>query len=117
MTATQSRAHRPLGMRAMVGSRLRYRTLPVAAQIRDDDREFLGEPRRHPVPHRVRLGKAVKEERRRSVTGDPAEDIRAVARYGPRREPGKEIAAHLIARQPMSLLQKPSGKSIAATPL
>ena len=47
--------HGALGIRAMIGRSGRLTTVAVAAQIGRDNREILGQPRRHLVPHDMRL--------------------------------------------------------------
>ena len=62
----------------------------VAAQVGADDGEALGEPRRDPVPHRVRLRIAVQQQERRPAAADPQLDLGTRAGDAPRLETGKE---------------------------
>ena len=69
---------RALGMRGVIGGRHRPERRAVAGEIGGDDREALGQPRRHGVPHEVGLGIAVQQQQRRSTATDTSEDHTAL---------------------------------------
>ncbi len=54
--------HRTLGVGRMILVALRHVRPAITRQIGDDQREPLGELRRHAVPHYMRLGKAVQQQ-------------------------------------------------------
>ena len=66
------------GVVRAVGKASRLGRIAVAAQIRTNDGEMFGEPRRHPSPHRAALGKAMQQEHRRALAADLEGDLDAV---------------------------------------
>jgi hypothetical protein len=59
--------HGALGVARVFAPRVRLGGLAVAAQVRGDEREALGQQRRHAVPGDVRPGMAVEEQQWRPV--------------------------------------------------
>ena len=74
------RRHRALRVVDVAGAAVGLRRIAVAAQVAADDGEALGEARRDPVPHRVRLRIAVQQQERRAAAADDAVDLRAGGR-------------------------------------
>ena len=70
--------HRALGVVAVALAPRRFLGVAVAAQVRRDDGEALGQPRRDPAPGRVRLRVAVQEQERRPRPADRGADAEAV---------------------------------------
>jgi hypothetical protein len=70
------RGHRALRVRRVVGRARRRAARAIAAQVRADDAEPVGERRGHAVPHELRLGEAVEQEDRRPVAAAPSRDGR-----------------------------------------
>jgi hypothetical protein len=57
--------------------RARWRAaVAEAAEVGGDHGEALGEPRRHPMPHEMRLGDAVQQQDRRTVAAPAPVDRR-----------------------------------------
>ena len=63
--------HRPLGRLRVPGRVRRQRRLAVTAQIRADHEERARQPRRDPVPGRVRAGMAVQQHHRLPLAAVP----------------------------------------------
>jgi hypothetical protein len=70
------RGHRALRVRRVVGRARRRPARAIAAQVRADDAEPVGERRGHAVPHELRLGEAVEQEDRRALAAAPDGDGR-----------------------------------------
>ena len=68
--------HRALRVRLVVGRRRRLRALAVAAQVGRDHGVLVREPRRHRVPHRVRLRVPVEQEEGRPAAAAAQADRR-----------------------------------------
>jgi hypothetical protein len=84
--------HRPLRVARVVCAAVGLRAVAVATQVCRDDREALGEARRHLVPHGVRLRVAVEKKHRRARPA-PDEVDRRLAGIDPRfREPVEHAA-------------------------
>jgi hypothetical protein len=58
--------HGALGIRFVIGAGGRFAAAAVPAQVGTDDRVMVRKARRDLRPHRMRLGKAVQEEQRRT---------------------------------------------------
>ena len=80
--------HRALRVVRVIGQALRLAAVAVAAQIRGDDRELLGEPRRDVAPRVMRQRRTVQQQQRRAAAAFDRVDRDAAARRDVvRREP------------------------------
>ena len=108
------RRHRALRVVDVLRAAVGLRRIAVAAQVAADDGVALREPRRDPMPHRVRLRIAVQQEERRTAAADDAMNLRAGRRDAVRSKPGKSGAA--TQRSLTSPLNRPSRRTSSRRP-
>ena len=81
--------HRALGKGAVVAVGRGTIAAAVTAQVRCDDGEMARQRRRHAMPHGVRFGIAVNEQKWRPATSDACEDLDAASQYALLMEAGE----------------------------
>jgi len=113
--------HRALGVGRVSLIALWHVRPAIARQIRDDQRELVGELRRDAVPNHMRLGKAVQQQQRRSLAADTGENAPGfcVDPFGS--VTGKEIGeighgcTHVIIRERTASKHQPFPSANGAT--
>ena len=108
--------HLALGVGSVVRGRLGLVRAAVAAQIGAHDSEALRQPRRHRVPHGVRLRVAVQQQQRRPRPAAPQPDRPGARRHMLQRKSRKDHQAPFPAPRRMRRLPVAGDVDAAAQP-